>query len=108
MLCAAGLRALVEGICADRKVKRGPVKDQQSGKVNQKTNLEGKINGLVGIHEEHELSAANCVRVQAPASARTSRVTYSLKFSTLVKKRYPARVATSSISGPSSSSSVTG
>lgn len=47
MLCAAGLRALVEGICADRKVKRGPVKNRQSGKVNQKTNLEGKINGLV-------------------------------------------------------------
>jgi len=48
-LCAAGLRGLVEGICADRKVKRGPVKDQQSGEVNQKTNLEGKINGLVGM-----------------------------------------------------------
>jgi len=48
MLCAGGLRGLVEGICADRKVKRGPVQDHQSGKVNQKKDLEGKINGLVG------------------------------------------------------------
>jgi Domain of unknown function (DUF4145) len=47
-LCAAVPRGLVEGICDDCKVRRGPVEDKQSGKVNQKTNLEGKINGLVG------------------------------------------------------------
>jgi len=47
-LCAGGLRGLVEGICLDQGVKRGPVSDPKTGKVSQKKNLEGRINGLVG------------------------------------------------------------
>jgi hypothetical protein len=47
-LCAGGLRAIVEGICLDQGVKRGPVGDPKTGKVSQKKNLEGRINGLVG------------------------------------------------------------
>ncbi len=49
LLCAAGLRAVIEGICAERGVKCGRVtlirKNGTSKTVNQK-NLEGKINGL--------------------------------------------------------------
>jgi Domain of unknown function (DUF4145) len=47
-LCAGGLRAIVEGICADQKIKKGPVEIEVKGKmvVQQKTTLDGKISGL--------------------------------------------------------------
>ena len=47
-LCAGGLRAIVEGICADNNVKKGPVEVTEKGAkvVRQKENLEGKISGL--------------------------------------------------------------
>lgn len=45
MLCAAGLRGLVEGICADQKVVDGPVTNT-AGDIRRKDNLEGKIYGL--------------------------------------------------------------
>jgi hypothetical protein len=48
-LCAGGLRAIIEGICNDRKIKDGPVdiklKDGTSKTVRKKT-VEGKISGL--------------------------------------------------------------
>ncbi len=48
-LCAAGLRVLVEGICADQGVQDGLVeRAKQDGTIETKkrNNLEGKINGL--------------------------------------------------------------
>jgi hypothetical protein len=48
-LCAAGLRALVEGLCADQAIVNGPVSVLQndgSEKTIRKNNLEGKISGL--------------------------------------------------------------
>jgi hypothetical protein len=43
-LCAAGLRAIIEGICAEEGVKKGLV--EVSDKTVKKATLEGKINGL--------------------------------------------------------------
>lgn len=48
-LCAAGLRAIIEGICADQKIVDGPVqviKRDGSTETKRKDNLEGKIAGL--------------------------------------------------------------
>jgi len=48
-LCAAGLRAIVEGICADQKVTDGPVEEKKKDgntKVARKNTLQGKIAGL--------------------------------------------------------------
>lgn len=44
ILTSAGLRALVEGICAELKIADGPVAN--NNKIVRKRNLEGKINGL--------------------------------------------------------------
>lgn len=48
-LCAAGLRAIVEGICADQGIPDGPVEVPMKGgstKIVRKNNLQGKIAGL--------------------------------------------------------------
>ena len=48
-LCAAGLRAIIEGICADQNIQDGPVlitKPDGSTETKRKDNLEGKIAGL--------------------------------------------------------------
>lgn len=48
-LCAAGLRAIIEGICADQKIQDGPVQiTKPDGTIEEKRkdNLEGKIAGL--------------------------------------------------------------
>ncbi len=58
-LCAAGLRAVVEGLCAERGIADGPVQVQKKGGGSQfvrKTNLEGKI---AGLHENRLLTQAN-------------------------------------------------
>jgi hypothetical protein len=50
VLCAAGLRALVEGICANQSISDGPIEVPASGggtQIVRKRNLEGKIKGLV-------------------------------------------------------------
>jgi len=44
LLCAAGLRALLEGVCVNKGITEGPTAD---GKISK--NLEGKINGLKKI-----------------------------------------------------------
>jgi len=44
LLCTAGIRALLEGLCADKGITKGP--DKQGKTVK---NLEGKINGLASI-----------------------------------------------------------
>lgn len=44
LLCAAGLRALLEGLCHDQRIIKGP---NAQGKIRK--NLEGKINGLTSI-----------------------------------------------------------
>lgn len=44
LLCAGGLRALLEGVCVDQGVTKGPDKDGKMVKT-----LEGKINGLKGL-----------------------------------------------------------
>jgi len=51
-LCAAGLRAIVEGVCADRLVVDGPVEVPLSGgltKTERRKSLDGKI---AGLHEK--------------------------------------------------------
>jgi hypothetical protein len=58
MLCAAGLRALIEGMCLGLGVKKGPVKQEDGTTVN-KTNLQGKIEGLV--------VAGHATRIEADA-----------------------------------------
>lgn len=48
-LCAAGLRALVEGICAQQGILDGPVSVQAKGggtQIQRRDNLEGRIAGL--------------------------------------------------------------
>ena len=48
-LCAAGLRTIIEGICAVLKINNGPVeitKKDGSVKIVRKKNLQGKISGL--------------------------------------------------------------
>lgn len=44
-LCALGLRAVIEGTCADQDVEDGPVK-KPDGSIVRKKNLEGRISGL--------------------------------------------------------------
>lgn len=46
ILCGVGLRAIVEGICADKNVLSGMVADA-NGASRRRSNLQGKINGLV-------------------------------------------------------------
>jgi len=50
ILCAAGLRAIVDGLCADQGVVNGPVKvfskDGSSSSDKRKNTLEGKIAGM--------------------------------------------------------------
>ena len=49
MLCAAGLRASIEGLCAANGVSDGPVEVQKADgttEIKRKNNLEGKISGL--------------------------------------------------------------
>lgn len=57
ILCAAGLRSLIEGICADKGINKGPVvvkdkngtpKTNEDGtpKIQMRKHLEGKIEGL--------------------------------------------------------------
>jgi hypothetical protein len=51
-LCAAGLRALVEGICAEQGIQDGPVEAPAKGggtQVIRKGDLQGKI---AGLHEK--------------------------------------------------------
>ncbi len=47
-LCAGGLRAIVEGMCATHRVKKGPVKVKTKAGwvVKREGNLRGKISGL--------------------------------------------------------------
>lgn len=47
-LCAVGVRAIVEAICADRGIANGPVEQKRGEKtiIIRKTNLEGKVEGL--------------------------------------------------------------
>lgn len=58
-LCAAGLRALVEGVCAENGITKGEVtvnKGKKNEKKVKKNNLEGKISGL---HEHGILTKKN-------------------------------------------------
>ncbi len=47
ILCAGGVRALVEGICQDKRITGIMVKNKKKKKEIPKTDLEGKIKGLV-------------------------------------------------------------
>ncbi|WP_165700672.1 DUF4145 domain-containing protein [Alienimonas californiensis] len=58
ILCAAGLRAVVDGICAEKGIKKGPVLVQQkdgSFSSAQRSGLDGKIGGLA---EKNFISSA--------------------------------------------------
>jgi len=50
LLCAGGLRTIVEGICVQQNVTDGPVENRDTGAIHRKTNLEGKIGGLAEKH----------------------------------------------------------
>jgi len=65
ILCAAGLRAIIEGICSDQGVKTGPIfeEDGITPKMNKdgktparSSNLQGKI---AGLHEKGILTQQN-------------------------------------------------
>lgn len=59
VLCAAGLRASIEGLCAANGVGDGPVELKKSDgtvEIKRKNNLEGKISGL---HEKGLLTKRN-------------------------------------------------
>jgi hypothetical protein len=45
-LCAVGLRAIIEGICAEKGISDGPVTDAKTGNTSRKNTLQGKIGGL--------------------------------------------------------------
>lgn len=51
IMCAVGLRAIVEGICNAMNIKDGPI--EVRGKIVRKKNIEGKI---AGLHEKGILS----------------------------------------------------
>jgi len=59
-LCAAGVRALIEGICADKGVRGGHV--EQDGKLKYRANLDGKIEGL---HQDKVLSEEHAQRLHS-------------------------------------------
>ncbi|MDQ8188543.1 DUF4145 domain-containing protein [Pelagicoccus sp. SDUM812002] len=49
ILCAAGLRAMVEGICASKGIKKGKVEitlEDETKQTKTLTNIQGKISGL--------------------------------------------------------------
>ena len=59
LMCAAGLRATIEGLCAEHSVTDGPVEEKKADgtvQVKRKDNLEGKISGL---HEKGILTKTN-------------------------------------------------
>lgn len=73
-LTAAGLRALIEGLCAELKIKDGPklvTKRDGSQEIERLDNLEGKISGLhekgylternAGVLHEHRFMGNNAV-----------------------------------------------
>lgn len=47
-LTGAGVRLIIEGVCKDQGIKKGPVTDQ-NGNIRKQKNLEGKINGMVEL-----------------------------------------------------------
>lgn len=58
-LCAAGIRALVEGVCKSQGVKGGNVEIERENGIKEKKfskNLQGKINGL---YENGKLTKSN-------------------------------------------------
>jgi hypothetical protein len=58
-LCAAGLRALVEGLCKENKIENGEVEftsDEGTKQTKRLNNLQGKINGL---YEKGKLTKEN-------------------------------------------------
>jgi hypothetical protein len=80
ILCAVGVRALVEAICLDKNIKDGPVDEKDAlGNITQKRkkNLEGKINGLfeidiltkenaAALHEHRFLGNEAAHKISAP------------------------------------------
>lgn len=48
LLAAAGVRAIIEAICIELNIKKGPIEVDKNGvkRIIQKSNLEGKISGL--------------------------------------------------------------
>lgn len=48
-LCAAWLRAIIEAICTEKNILSGPAKDQKTGELKKRKNLEGRINELAKV-----------------------------------------------------------
>lgn len=58
LLCAIGIRALLEGVCNDRGINKGPTQD---GK--ERSTLEGKINGLISLVPESIVRNLHGIRI---------------------------------------------
>lgn len=79
LLCAAGLRAVIESICNEEKIINGPSdRKNKAGKIIRSRDLAGKINGLEGkgiitkkqaiiIHEQRYLGNEAIHRFDAPS-----------------------------------------
>jgi hypothetical protein len=52
ILCAGGLRALVEGICADRGITDGPVEVPAKGGGTQTKRFDNLVGKIAGLHEK--------------------------------------------------------
>jgi hypothetical protein len=85
-LCAAGIRALVEGICLDKKIQNGEIEyvDTKGEKKRKRTkDLQGKINGLMekgiitkeqtlGLHEQRYLGNEAIHELTVPSKKELS------------------------------------
>lgn len=96
LLCAAGLRALVEGICAHQGIVDGPKRNQETGEyelnrnghVIRSRNLECKIEGLAerGILterqartlHEHRYLGNRALHELEPPDARTLEIAFDI------------------------------
>ncbi|NDP62959.1 DUF4145 domain-containing protein [Polaromonas sp.] len=91
VMCAAGLRATIEGLCAEHSVTDGPVdvtKQDGTVEVKRKDNLEGKISGLCEkgiltkqnaeiLHEHRYLGNSAVHELSRPAEADLRLAAYS-------------------------------
>lgn len=85
-LCASGIRALIEGICLDKKIKDGEVEylDAKGEKKQKRSKqLQGKINGLMekgiitneqtlGLHEQRYLGNEAIHELTVPSKEELS------------------------------------
>jgi hypothetical protein len=86
LLCAGGLRAIIEGVCAAERIRTGPVKVKTKGggsKIVRRKDLRAKIEGMLEkglitkehrktLHEHRFLGNEALHELQTPESAELS------------------------------------